>query len=327
MLENKPELKITGVEISEYRSGIPLQGWESVKNALYTFASGRSRGGRATQNELLDNMPGGTMGVGLYLLATANIDRNSFVDKMLQDAEVAMKGARWSRNFDYDAMGTSFFKSSVEITRLPGTEDGYLLGLNAAYVGKEVEDGLAGTLGVEQGLRWKAVTVNLEPEGTNFRINFDAVAEILRPLHVQLKPTPEDTREFHQELTRGVDTFIFGERIILNMLDTGRSGNDSNPYFLGMDNGVEVALSLGRVGDRFNWRNGNRDEELWKAEGAILSGPLAVSYSEDRHLETPSLNFNIRRYSEDRYGRLPAIDPQMKATMNDLAVKVATAFR
>lgn len=87
MAENKAELKITGVEVTEYRSGIPLQGWESVANALHTYASGRTRKGFATQQDLIDNMPGSSMGVGLYFLATANIDRNAFVDEMLQEAK------------------------------------------------------------------------------------------------------------------------------------------------------------------------------------------------------------------------------------------------
>lgn len=42
--------------------------------------------------------------------------------------------------------------------------------------------------------------------------------------------------------------------------------HDANPVLLGVKDGVEVSLGLGRVGDRYNWRNGNRDEELWKTE-------------------------------------------------------------
>lgn len=34
------EMRITGVEINEYRSGIPIQGWENLRAALNAFASG-----------------------------------------------------------------------------------------------------------------------------------------------------------------------------------------------------------------------------------------------------------------------------------------------
>lgn len=232
-------------------------------------------------------------------------------------------------------MGTSFFKSRVEITRLDDLKDGYLLELNAAYVDKEVEGGLAETLGVEQGLQWKSVNVGLEPVETNFRVDFDAVADRLRPLYEELDPAPTpQPRGLRQRLVEAVrgeqpteKPALTGEAIVRTLLVTDEYTSGSNPFVLGLKDGVEVSLNLGRVGDRFNWRNGNRDEELWKAEGAILTGPLAESYSEDRHLEQPSITVSIKPYSKDRYDRLPAIDPKMKATMNELAEGVAATFR
>lgn len=330
-----PEMRIAGVNITEYRSGIPLSGFDSVAAALHTFASGRSRGGRATQKDLEDNLSRdhGAMGLGLYLLSTARIDRSGFVNDMLQEAEPAVKGerGRWERHYDYDAMGTSFFKSTVEITRLSDQDDGYLLGLNAAYVGKQVEDGLAETLGVEQGLQWKGVNVILEPDGNNFRIDFDQIASRLQSLYSELEPAvePKNLRQRVTEAVKGSGngrSALTGESIIRTLLATNRWGGDTNSFVLGVKDGVEVSLSLGRVGDRFNWKNGNRNEEQWKTEGAVVTGSLAESYEEEGKLEPPAVTFTIRRYSEDRYDRLPAIDPAMKTTMSDLASKIAASF-
>lgn len=328
-----PETRIMGVKVSEYRSGIPLSGFESVATALHTFASGTTRKARATQKDIEGHFSRdhGAMGLGLYRLATSRVDRNSFVNEMLQEAEPAVKGkGRWSRHYDYDGMGTSFFKTSVELTKLPDQADGYLLGLNAAYVGKQVEDGLADTLGVEQGLQWKGVRVVLQPEGQNFRISFDEIAQRLQPLYAELQPAPEPSN-VRQRLSKaikgkGEGSALTGETILQTILTTDRYGGDTNPFVLGVVDGVVVSLNLGRVGDRFNWRNGNREQELWQTEGTVLTGPLAESYERQGELEPPSISITIGRYSEDRYDRLPAIDPHMKAKMNELASKIATAF-
>lgn len=62
-------------------------------------------------------------------------------------------------------------------------------------------------------------------------------------------------------------------------------------------------------------------------QGHHIYFPIAESYSDEGGLEVPSLTISIKPYSEDRYDRLPVIDPEMKATMSDLIEKVAAAFR
>ncbi len=334
---NGAELNITGVQISEYRSGIPLKGWSSLESALKTFASGRSRESSKTQNDLIRNMPGGGMGTAYFVLATAGIDRNEFVEEMLTTAKSTFNSGYgfWRKSYEYDAMGTRFFKTSVDIRKLPDTEDGYLLGLNAAYVGKAVEDELAKVLEVDQGLQWKTVNIGLEPAGTNFRVDFNAVAERLQSPYEELDPSPTpEPRGFIQKLVEVVKKnqltqkpVLTGEAIIRTLLATDEYTSGQNPFVLGIKDGVEVSLNLGRVGNRFNWKNGNKSEELWKTEGAVLSGPLAESYSDNHHPEAPSLGVYIRPFSVDKYNLLPAINPKMKANMNDLAVKIAAAFQ
>lgn len=175
------ENRIKAVQLGGDPSGIPLKGFDSVVAALNKFAFGLSGDSRATQNNLQEGVARMSGAEGLYFLEQVTSDKNvhSFVEDMLTKARhaVCVRG-RWSRSFDYDAMGTSFFKSTVDIDRLPEHQDGYLLQLSAAYVGKQVEDKLAQTLGIaverrppykrhqlEQGNAANHVTVTLEPEG------------------------------------------------------------------------------------------------------------------------------------------------------------------
>src|SRR3972149_6491373 len=62
---NTPELKIIGVGVNEYRLGIPLKDWESVKAALNIFASGASKGSRATERHQLKAVGDSFGGEGL----------------------------------------------------------------------------------------------------------------------------------------------------------------------------------------------------------------------------------------------------------------------
>lgn len=333
---NKSELKIKSVNTLEFRSGIPIQSWENVKSALEAYGNGTTKSKTAKDHNIKTyrNSYGG-IGAALFKIGNS-MNQESFVDKLLQDAKPSVDNrGRWSRHYDYDGPG-NFHKTTVGIRRLPNLEDGYLLSLDAAYVGKQTEDGLARALGIEQGLLWKSVEVKLVPEGKNFRINFDDVADRLRPLYEELEQIPaQDARNFTQglvEVARGEQlsekSALTGEAIVRTFLLTN-SDYTSGPYpfVLGIKNGVEVSLRIEGVSDRFNWRKGNEKEELWQVEGAILHGPRAEIYSNRGGLEIPLLTVDINPYSKDIYDELPAIDPDMKATMNDLAKRVAAVFQ
>lgn len=343
--ERERELKVVGVEVDEYLSGIPLSGWENIRSALNAFASGKPRRSRATEDHNLKAYTEMHPLAGMLFLQTNRREpENSFVDRLLKEAEPAVKErGRWSRSYDYDGQG-SFHKTSVEIEDITPvdekTNDGlYLLGLNAAYVGKGVEDGLAEYLGVEQGLQRKSVHVKLEPEGNQFAIDFDKVAQKLQPLLPQLHSETEAGPEnFFLNLLSAVikspetETALTGEEIVRQMLaaDSYRS-RDANPIVLGTkdikDDRVEVALELGRVGDRYDWRGGNRDRELWNIDGATVRGPLAQSYQEEGKPELPSLILTVRRAAQkDEYSRLPVVNPDVKTEMNLLANQIAALF-
>lgn len=101
----------------------------------------------------------------------------------------------------------------------------------------------------------------------------------------------------------------------------------SGSFTLGVVDGVKVTLSLGRVGDRFyDPRTRQRTGDRWQANGAILTAPLAEDYSDPSRLVSPTIVIATQRFSKRSYDRLPAVDPKMKATMNDITTRVATAF-
>lgn len=306
---------VTGAEVTQYESGIPLKGWESVKNALDIFASGASRGSRTTEQHQMKAMGEsyGGLALAFYAIAAPHMQGSgsSFVEGMLKEAEPSVKSrGSWERHYDYDGQG-SFFKTTVEINKV-GKEDGYLLQLNAAYVGNQVEEGLAEALGAERGLSWKNVAVEFEPEGTQFKIDFSQVAEKLLGVVATL-----DTKA----------KSITGEDIVAHLMKTDKYGESEGPFVLGVKDGVEVTVNLGRVGRRFEYSQGHKSEDRWHVEGATITGPLDTDYRDETKFMPPSISVSMHPKSEDKYNRLPAVDPKMKATMNGLANEIATAFK
>ena len=120
-------MKITKVSVEHYDRGIPLKGWDSVKAALNLYASGRTDGSRATEENQVNAIAqsSGAMGLGLYQIVAPHMQGagNQFVENMLKEAKSALKrDDRWQRHYDYDGMGV-FFKTSVEISILDRKEE------------------------------------------------------------------------------------------------------------------------------------------------------------------------------------------------------------
>lgn len=314
-MANGPELNITNVGTSEYRSGIPLQNWESVEAALKLYESGASRGRTARDHNIQAYGESyGGLGALLFMLGNSR-GQETFVDGLLQEARPSVQNhGQWSRHYDYDGPGR-FHKTSVEIKALGEQQDGYLLGLNAAYVGKEVEDNLAAALGIEQGLEWKSVGVRLSPEGINqFRIDFDQVVDRLQPVVADL------SQPKGRERISGLDATNY-------FMSINEWRESARNYVLGTKDGIEVVLDLGRVGRRLEYNNGKVVVDNWKQEGAVLSGLLDRDYKDESKFVPPSFVVSMHRLSQSRYDRLPIIDPNMKSMVNGLAERVVAAFQ
>lgn len=140
------ESKITKIEINDDRRGIILNSQEEVVQALMVYNGSSVKGARATQDELMNEAgdKGSGLGAGLVVLVGTRIAKG-FMEKLIQSSLSELKSnGRFKKSFDYDAMGTNFFKTTVDLRKL---SDKYVLELYAAYVGSEPESELAETLG------------------------------------------------------------------------------------------------------------------------------------------------------------------------------------
>lgn len=153
------ESSIIRLQKEEGLSNIVLDSIEECVLALQMYDRGVPKAG-ATQQNLLDavEQESGTMGVGLALLAGLH-NSNGFIGRLCNDlqGELSARG-RFYRSFDYDAMGTNFFKTTVEAKKEHGK---YLLSLNAAYVGDEPEINLAAAIQKPRALYWANINATL----------------------------------------------------------------------------------------------------------------------------------------------------------------------
>jgi hypothetical protein len=126
--------------------GIILDNIKEVEGALrlYNGEADLVPGSEATSMDLFKNMgqQGGLMGIGLAVLSGASAQEGrDFVGTMVQAIRCSLaESGRYHVNYDYDAMGTNFLKTTVEVETL---DDKLILKINAAFVGREPEKSLA----------------------------------------------------------------------------------------------------------------------------------------------------------------------------------------
>ena len=317
-----------------------MAGWDSVESGLNTFESGASRGSHATEDHNVKAYSeAGPLGGILFLRANNRVSGSSFVGEMLEEAKVSIQNrGKWQRSYDYDGQGV-FHKTSVEITALEKPKDAYLLGLNAAYVGKEVEDGLAAHLGVEQGLQRKSANVQIAPNGDQIHIDFDKVLAKLKGIKLEKATAVLSRTEsllnlakiadgihalFEESRIQNKPHLLTGQDVVDYFMTTDKYGSEPDPLVLGSKGEVELALSLG-VGRRFVYDHGKRSDSQWIGEGSVLSAPIATDYEEKKI--TPYINITAQKASKDKYSRLPIIEPQSRQIAEDLISSVVQAFR
>jgi len=185
------ESKITNVETADYRRGIILDSPEEFAQALIVYNGGSVEGARATQNNLMDALgnKGGGMGAVLLLMGGA-MNADGFTERLTQEALSELQSSgRFHRSFDYDAMGTNFFKTTVNGKQVG---DKYVLELNAAYVGSAPENKLAETLSKPMALGSSSAKGRLSVvDGWWFNVNLEDVLNGLPISKKQLKGLPE----------------------------------------------------------------------------------------------------------------------------------------
>jgi len=310
-------MDIIQVETHQHDRYIPIQGLDSVEEALNTFARGITSSSRATEQHQVEavGQSQGGFAAAFYVFSAPHMREsgNGFVQQhIMSDARVALqKGSKWSQHFDYDGQG-SFFKTSVDINVLDRETDLYALGIHAAYVGG-YEEGLADHLGVPRSLVWASVEVETMPINDN-RFEFD-FETILRRLDNVL-----NTNE------------VSGEEVIQVMMALNSYNESKASFVLSHKNqDVTVTLSPGVVDGRFDYGNrdnSNQPADTWEVEGSIMRGRLRESYEERGKMAAPTLVISLRSAYTDVYdGTLPIWDPEKKAFALELRDHIASALR
>lgn len=138
------ESKITDIELSDSRKGIILDNIDEVSNALIVY-SGSVEKARATQNQLMNDIGYKKHSMNAALLVMGGIIiADGFTKRLIENVQSQLKKTgHFYKSFDYDAMGTNFFKTSVLANIVNGK---YVLEFNAAYVNNEPEKNLAKVL-------------------------------------------------------------------------------------------------------------------------------------------------------------------------------------
>lgn len=307
-------MEIQDVRTEKYFRYIPLKGWESVVTAITTFAGGATKGARATENHQMQAVGRSedALGLAVYSLRAPHMKgaTNNFLEELLTSAEAALSTRdRWHRGYDYDGYGP-FFKTGVDILVLNREEDMFGLGISAAYVGDEPEQGLAEALDIPRALLRATVIVETAPaDEEHFEFDFE---ELLRKLNGVL------------------DMESIGGEEIASLLVAGENDplRSNPPFVLNYDEDVQVTISPGRVERRVYTELGeSEDMWMWEASGPVLRGLLRNLYEDPDEKVTPTVVITASA-TEGEDGRTPAIYKQKdKQKILALADSIAEALK
>lgn len=309
------ELKIARVVVTEDVQGIPLKGWDTVQKALVAFAARKTKGSKieeAYERGVLQE----SLGEWHYAAINATYHRTpqeSIDDarKMLVEAKAKVNEfGQWHEDFSHHRFD-AFTCASVGISKLPDHPDAYLFTMYGPNAKRELEEGIAQHLGIGQrGLRQIEILVELAAESDMQLLNFAQVANILTPVTTELRP---------QKQMKQIETL--GEVLARHFTKIRDNGYpESNPYILGIKDGVQLDVNVGN-----DYRHSN-NRVLWKAQGPNVSIPLEEAYDDPNQKIPFALNFTahpariINGYYET------TIDPKMQQSIRALATDVASAF-
>jgi len=145
--------QIVDITSDNYRTGIILANMEELENALRVYNGDVVPESKATADEQFRAMAQdhGPLGAGLFTLVSDKIrGERDFVGNILSEAKSALQErGKYYREFDYDGMGSNFFKTCVEVER---TGSIYVLNIIASSVGRKPEEKLAEQLGKPRAL-------------------------------------------------------------------------------------------------------------------------------------------------------------------------------
>lgn len=149
--------KLLEIKNEDYHAGVILTSLEEVEAAFRVFNGemNADSSAKATRDVLERDVLRSQGPVGFMILKQAEEKlaekQEGIVGNIIKEAEERLaKVNSYKQSFDYDAMGSNFFKTNVGIEKI---DDKFLLELYASYVGNKPEEELAAKLGKKQALR------------------------------------------------------------------------------------------------------------------------------------------------------------------------------
>lgn len=318
-------MQIINVTVQENRRTVPVRGWEGVTKVLTAFSSGLPRGTCDTTQETLKDI-GESHGArggdaqAMFMMGALSVGKpDGLVTRLLQEAkETLQKRNQHHADYDYDGMGTPFFKTNVTIGKLSGAKDMFAIGLWAAYVGDKPEIGLAEYLKVPRALYSSSVEVETNRAPNNrFVFDFNQVVGKL-----------DSVLSFMKSETLGkVPTGADIARAMLKEED-----GESRAIFLLQDkDGLQVRIFPNRVERRRSFdRKSVKMVDSWSVEGSKLSGNLRRDYTTDDESvkATPTFTISVSEPAlDDRGGNRAVWEPERQREMIALSKKIAEAMK
>ncbi len=233
----------------------------------------------------------GEFGVGMMLLGSAR-SASGFMEQLLKNVKTSLEsGKRFHGSYEYNAMGTRFFKTSVEVKPLGGK---YILELCAAYVGTKPEEELASRLKKPLAL---------------ISASADAKLSLV------------DGSWFNVDLTESLSALLTTEQIAAIASYMGnRSGFVSEPEIVLKHGGQKFNLSVGIEKPDCDYDRGV-EMQVRIADGHVtLVGGAWTTWAEDRNTKIPptpkeaNLIVSVALPGK-RYDSPPAIAPEQMQAM------------
>lgn len=205
------EMAIEAVTISEHRAGILVEGWENVESTLTRY-SGFGKDMEREQWEV------------------------DFFQKVLADAKASVeRSGSFYKHFDRTE--TAFHKTGLEVKKLKGDGNKYILSIDEAYTGNAGEQEFANEIGAKTGLTGVTVGILLRPDNNRVFVNFDeARGKIIQALGPDgLEEDPDD---------RIVDKLKNGKGFDLQRRFLGGHTKDGIGLTISLENCIEENYSL-----------------------------------------------------------------------------------
>jgi len=178
----------TQVGCNVRRRGLVLSDWPAVEAALLRYAG---TGTNADENNTFGNMlDQGPLAGDLYLEVSERRTKANHAEKIAiafleQAREALAQRDVYSESYQYDALGTPFFKNSIKVVRVGAPAGPFLLKFG---VTQRDEEQFASSLGVRCALESITVTVPVGPDTTTglaWRVDLSELATHLQELGIK----------------------------------------------------------------------------------------------------------------------------------------------